>query len=375
MTSLSKSTCTVLLSSGERKNLPCGKKNSKGIDTCMYHMKKTQLIREKKIAVQVVPVSNKVETVQKLPPLSLINQMIPKQVTPLKIESVKKTKEKIQSDMCTFILLKGQRKGEQCGKKKCPTHKDKIPTNIKDLSTETLQTEPLATTTLPTVSVPTAPIAPIPTAPIAPIPTTCSYIFLKGVNKGERCGKKTCIHLKVSNQKKTEIKPIESSEIPIPVIVPSNKSNSQVESEKKVEMLFPFELPVTNEEIVIVPQEQHTVSQKDLFTEKPKQLEHIENQIAIQEEITCKQILKKGKRVGECCGKQVSKNGYCWFHRVQDPKEMDTDGYITSDEDNLPEPLEFCKIILTHGKYRGFRCGNMCVEGTPLCTFHHRVNY
>ena len=374
------STCGVLLVSGERKNLPCGKKNAKGKDTCIYHLKKMQ------VPDQVLKGDN--EKKDELPVEPIVTEKI-----------IEKTKKNSNSDLCTFILLKGQRKGEQCGKKKCPSHKiesnpslpnpnDNNATIIapEQVAPEKVAPEPVVAQQVapekvaskPVVAQQVAPekvlIKPVAIKPIVAEPITCNYIFLKGANKGERCGKKKCIHRKDS--KLDEIKPIEvdSSElVPIPVL--EKKEKSKKSNPKKEEKQKPLEIQ-DQVETHITPTP-ITTRLASPIVENRQQVEEfqVENQIAIREEVTCKQILKKGKRVGEPCGKQISKNGYCWFHRVQDPNEMDTDGYITSDEDNLPEPLDFCKIILTHGKYKGFRCGNMCVEGTQLCTFHHRVNY
>ena len=109
--------------------------------------------------------------------------------------------------------------------------------------------------------------------------------------------------------------------------------------------------------------------------EKPLLQNQFENKIVLQNK-TCTRVLTNGERKGKVCGKESSKDDRCWFHRVQTPTKMDLDGYITSDEENYPEPdMVFCNIILKHGKYEGFRCGNMCEKGTELCTYHHRVNY
>jgi hypothetical protein len=469
-------TCTVLLTSGERKNQPCAKKaHRSGGGLCVYHIKKAELASKAELApaVSTDSVQNLVQTAVETVVETAVQTAVQTAVTPIlpdiivattvtpsecafilkkgerkgqvcgkkkcvlhknaqpivvatiatvptiatvATESESKiyldpldpkqvvTKDKPDSGICSFILKKGDRKGQVCGKKKCVLHKEKLTEHMKidsstaqsDVQSGALGAQVETIKTIPQVQIPQVQIIQQITSD-----ELCGYLFIKGVKKGEKCGKKKCtLHKKIETVTKDVKDSNDVKDVKVEPVSKSSKSSKSAnngasvtsvvhvekDSDVKVEKVEKVEPIIIQEMIQESVKQNPDQSQQSQQPQKSQlipasgqiQIQHpiaIENKIDIVEENLCNRVLKKGKRAGELCCKKVSRDGLCWFHRVQDPTQMDTDGFISSEEENLPEPLDFCQILLKHGKYSGFRCGNMCEEGAKVCTYHLRVNY
>tara|TARA_B100001741_G_C16470865_1_gene559961 strand:- start:541 stop:1158 length:618 start_codon:yes stop_codon:yes gene_type:complete len=69
---------------------------------------------------------------------------------------------------------------------------------------------------------------------------------------------------------------------------------------------------------------------------------------------TCNYVFKKGKRKGECCGKNCI-NEYCEWHKKLINKH---------------KSIAVCKHVLLRGKRKGECCGKKCSKGNTYCRNH-----
>ncbi len=260
---------------------------------------------------------------------------------------------------CETILKSGNRKGEACGKVACKIHMAVSVTNVVSTPVVSVHVVSVPIVSTPVVS------APVVSTPVV----SCSTILKSGKRKGEVCGKEQCkLHQSTENIPAPNIPaPSEPVVVLFPVSVPVSAS-------------VPIETINTCETILKTGQRKgqrcgkvscglhKTVQCVSTPVVSTTPVVSSSQVVSARPESCCK-ILMNGERAGlQCRNKPYKGHQTCFGHTVR--TDMMEYSCKEKEIDSLDEELVFCSKELTVGRYKGFRCGNPCEEGTILCTFH-----
>ncbi len=252
---------------------------------------------------------------------------------------------------CETILKTGNRKGKACGKVACKIH-------MADSVTKIVSTPVVST--------------PVVTAPV--VSMTCSTILKSGKRKGEVCGKEQCkLHQSLTENIPTLEAPttpvlvseqVVSEHVSASVVVETMNTNicetilktGQRKGQRCGKVLCGVHksIPVVSTPIASTPIVSIPVVSTPVVSSRLD---------------SCCKILINGERAGlQCRNKPYKWHQTCFGHTVR--TDMMEYSCKENEIDSLDEELVFCSKELTVGRYKGFRCGNPCEEGTILCTFH-----
>ena len=271
-------------------------------------------------------------------------------------------------DTCKSIIKSGTNKGKECGKIQCKFHLSSVKgVEIKEVEVEKVEVEKVVVKEVKVekaevekaevekVEIKKVEIKKVEVKKVEIENSLCKSILKSGINKGKECGKNNC---KIHKKEDT-------------LVIASLVSLEPIVLE-----------PVALEPVALEPVALEKVVLKPLALE-PVQTGNIEHRISILER-NIKKIkenvinsieadINKCSKIknNRCCG-NYTMNGYttCFIHTIKNPNNDDVHDYSL---DEIDEDMRFCEIVLTAGKFKGFRCGNECLDLKNVCVYHEKI--
>ena len=306
-------------------------------------------------------------------------------------------------DTCKSIIKSGTNKGKECGKIQCKFHLSSVKgVEIKEVEVEKVEVEKVVVkevkvekaevekaevekveikkVEIKKVEVKKVEIKKVEVKKVEIENSLCKSILKSGINKGKECGKNNCkIHKKEDTLVIASLVSLEPIVLEPVALEPVALEPVALEPV----VLEPVALePVALEPVALEPVALEKVVLKPLALE-PVQTGNIEHRISILER-NIKKIkenvinsieadINKCSKIknNRCCG-NYTMNGYttCFIHTIKNPNNDDVHDYSL---DEIDEDMRFCEIVLTAGKFKGFRCGNECLDLKNVCVYHEKI--